>query len=136
MNDTEPIKGDGRKEVSIQQVIVTTNNRRGVGTADEPFRRVLQVWTIDGELMAEKDPVPTYSLPRPAPAKEPELVLDLAGRLAMANARISKLREVLLEIRDHSSIVPHGMMETVKSVLADSIGVPADDYRAPDYTER
>jgi len=43
------------KEVIIMQVIKTTLLRRGSGTAGDPIRRVEQYWTLDGELLVEKD---------------------------------------------------------------------------------
>lgn len=44
------------KDVTVQQVIVTTNMRRGNGSTD-PIRKVLQVWSMDGDLIAENDPL-------------------------------------------------------------------------------
>lgn len=42
----------------VQQVIITEQELRGNGTEADPFRRVLQVFTLDGELIAEDDPYP------------------------------------------------------------------------------
>ena len=42
------------KDVRVQQVIITTNARRGDGVK-EPIRRILQVWSMDGDLIAERD---------------------------------------------------------------------------------
>ena len=44
------------KEVRVQQVIVTHNLVRGQGTEESPFRKVRQVWSMEGELIAERDP--------------------------------------------------------------------------------
>lgn len=44
------------KEVRVMQVIVTTNARRGDGKLT-PIRSIKQIWTMDGELLAEVDPL-------------------------------------------------------------------------------
>ena len=41
----------------VEEVIITENELRGNGTKESPYRRVLQVWTKDGILIAEKDPL-------------------------------------------------------------------------------
>ena len=43
------------KPVSVQEVIVCTEKRRGVGEYPSPVRPVVQVFTKDGDLIAEKD---------------------------------------------------------------------------------
>lgn len=43
------------KEVMVMQVIRTTNATRGDGKVT-PIRRITQFWSMDGELLAEKDP--------------------------------------------------------------------------------
>jgi len=40
----------------LQEVIITTNQRRGEGVVNDPVRVVTQVWTTDGMLIAENDP--------------------------------------------------------------------------------
>jgi hypothetical protein len=40
----------------VVQVIETTLRRRGNGK-DDPLRVVTQYWTLDGKLIAERDPV-------------------------------------------------------------------------------
>jgi hypothetical protein len=40
----------------VEEVIITENELRGKGTEESPYRRVIQVWTKDGTLIAEKDP--------------------------------------------------------------------------------
>jgi hypothetical protein len=35
--------------------VIETDNLRGKGTAEEPFRRVMQYYTPEGELLAERD---------------------------------------------------------------------------------
>ncbi len=37
------------------QVIVTDLDLRGMGTPEDPIRRVTQYWSTDGELLAEND---------------------------------------------------------------------------------
>lgn len=44
------------KEVAVMQVIRTTNARRGDGTIT-PIRAITQFWSMDGELLAEVDPL-------------------------------------------------------------------------------
>ena len=44
------------KTPRVEEVIITENELRGDGTENNPYRRVLQVWTKDGELIAENDP--------------------------------------------------------------------------------
>lgn len=47
------------KEVMVMQVIRTTNALRGNGTEPNPFRRLTQYWSLDGDLLAEIDPYRT-----------------------------------------------------------------------------
>jgi len=37
--------------------LILTHDRRGFGTADDPVRLCPQLWTLDGNLVAEHDPV-------------------------------------------------------------------------------
>ena len=37
------------------QVIVTDLDLRGNGTTEDPIRRVIQYWSVDGKLLAEND---------------------------------------------------------------------------------
>lgn len=39
----------------VEKVIITTLLRRGKGTEDDPMRVIKQIWTLDGELIAEVD---------------------------------------------------------------------------------
>ena len=45
-------KGD----VWIQEVIITILTLRGNGTKDNPYRRVTEIWELDGTKIAEIDP--------------------------------------------------------------------------------
>jgi len=45
-----------KKEVEVIQVIRTSLERRGKGIENDPIRRIIQFWTLDGELLAEVDP--------------------------------------------------------------------------------
>lgn len=45
------------KEVMVMQVIRTTNLRRGDGTNRSPIRAITQFWSMDGDLLAEVDPL-------------------------------------------------------------------------------
>jgi len=40
----------------LKVLIVTNNELRGSGTTDDAYRRVTEVWTLDGEKVAEQDP--------------------------------------------------------------------------------
>lgn len=46
--------------VWVQQVIISTQVLRGDGEGD-PYRRIQQVFTLDGELIAEYDVIVTES---------------------------------------------------------------------------
>jgi hypothetical protein len=41
--------------VELMQVIRTTLTLRGDGTPEDPYRRIVQYWSTDGELLAEGD---------------------------------------------------------------------------------
>lgn len=43
-------------DVCMIQVIRTTLLARGAGIPENPFRKVEQFWSLDGELLAENDP--------------------------------------------------------------------------------
>lgn len=43
------------------ETVIITHELRGKGETDDPFRRILTVWTLDGEKLAEADD------PHPAP---------------------------------------------------------------------
>lgn len=43
------------REVGMQHVIITTNATRGRGVEGDPIRRVRQIWSLDGDLLAEKE---------------------------------------------------------------------------------
>lgn len=45
------------KSPRVQQVIISEQELRGQGTQENPMRRVLQVFTLNGELIAENDPL-------------------------------------------------------------------------------
>lgn len=45
------------KEVIVMQVIKTTLLRRGNGK-ETPIRAVTQYWSMQGDLLAERDPLP------------------------------------------------------------------------------
>lgn len=45
------------KEVMVMQIIRTTNLRRGDGTERSPIRAVTQYWSMQGDLLAEVDPL-------------------------------------------------------------------------------
>jgi hypothetical protein len=42
--------------VKCEEVIICDIETRGKGIPEDPVRRILQVFTKDGELIAEKDP--------------------------------------------------------------------------------
>ena len=55
----------------VTQVIITRLDRRGMGkTEDDPIRRLTQIWSLAGELLAEIDPVLQDSVGRPLKEKE------------------------------------------------------------------
>jgi hypothetical protein len=44
-------------EVAVIQVVKTTLLRRGNGTPEDPIRCITQLWSMQGELLAERDPL-------------------------------------------------------------------------------
>jgi hypothetical protein len=52
------MSGDSFKQAEVLQVIRTTLELRGSGTKESPMRRITQYWTLNGELLAEVDPLP------------------------------------------------------------------------------
>ena len=38
--------------------VIYTEERRGLGTNNDPIRLVAQLWSLDGELLAERDESP------------------------------------------------------------------------------
>lgn len=40
------------------KVLVTTLTLKGNGKKDDPYRRITQYWSLEGELLAEVDPLP------------------------------------------------------------------------------
>ena len=52
-NDT--VRPNGTDRAKVIQVIETRSNR-GKGTLDDVCRQVVQYWSMDGKLLAERDP--------------------------------------------------------------------------------
>lgn len=50
-----PVVNPTGNTVRMLQVIETDLERRGDGTKDDPIRRVVQYWSTDGQLLAERD---------------------------------------------------------------------------------
>lgn len=48
--------------------VIETESARGRGTPDQPCRRVIEYWSLDGVKLAENDPL------REEPTSEPETV--------------------------------------------------------------
>lgn len=44
------------QKVQVVYLIRTEIEGRGKGTADDPFRRIVQYWDFDGNLVFEEDP--------------------------------------------------------------------------------
>ena len=42
-------------DAKVQQVIITTLSLRGEGVVGNPYRRITEIWTLDGEKIAEVD---------------------------------------------------------------------------------
>ena len=49
------VRPNGTDSARVIQVIETKSNR-GKGTLDDLSRQVVQYWSVEGELLAEKDP--------------------------------------------------------------------------------
>jgi hypothetical protein len=45
------------KDIECKEVIITTLERRGKGTENDPIRRVTQVYEKTGEFISENDPI-------------------------------------------------------------------------------
>ena len=52
----EPTKNFGMDTVKQVEVIICTKKRRGTGGTSDPIRVITEVFTLDGELIAEYDP--------------------------------------------------------------------------------
>lgn len=50
------VKYDPTKRVQVVEVVVTSLTVLGDGVSD-PLRRIVQVWSTEGDLIAEYDPV-------------------------------------------------------------------------------
>lgn len=50
------------KPVRLQEVIILEEVKRGKGVEGDPIRNVRQIYSKDGELLAEFDPVEKYSV--------------------------------------------------------------------------
>lgn len=53
--ERKTVRPDGTDSAKVIQVI-ETRSCRGRGTADDLSRQVVQYWSMEGELLAEKDP--------------------------------------------------------------------------------
>lgn len=56
--------------------VIETEITRGKGVEGDVYRRVMQYWTFDGELLAENDPVVTEA-PTPSIMRGAELLREL-----------------------------------------------------------
>lgn len=45
------------KEIQCKEVIISTLTIRGQGVVGDPIRRITQIFTKEGELIAEHDPI-------------------------------------------------------------------------------
>lgn len=52
------VRPDGTDSAKVIQVIETKSNR-GEGTSDDLSRQIVQYWSLEGELLAERDPCTT-----------------------------------------------------------------------------
>ena len=57
----------------VIQAIETDMEMRGTGTVGDPFRRITQYWSLDGVLLAEKDPM---AIQLPPGASQPVVVTE------------------------------------------------------------
>ena len=53
---TEYKKAEQYREVALLEVVITNIETRGNGTEENPTRRLRQIWTKEGTLIAEWDP--------------------------------------------------------------------------------
>lgn len=58
--------------------VIETEVTRGKGVDDDPLRGVMQYWSLDGELLAESDPLVT-DRPTPSIVRGAQLLRDLYG---------------------------------------------------------
>lgn len=57
-NPQNTVRPSGTDSAKVIQVIETKSNR-GKGTLNDLSRQVVQYWSLEGELLAEKDPCTT-----------------------------------------------------------------------------
>ena len=53
--ENNTVRPNGTDSAKVIQVIETRSNR-GKGTMDDVSRQVVQYWSMDGKLLAERDP--------------------------------------------------------------------------------
>jgi hypothetical protein len=63
--------------------VIETEEKRGKGVEDDPIRGVTQYWSLDGELLAENDPVVT-DRPTPPMLVGAKLLRDIYDKQAAA----------------------------------------------------
>lgn len=68
----------------LMTVIVTDMEPRGKGVEGDPFRRITQYWSQDGELLVEKDPCPPDEL-YAIPEKEETCKWNVKGKNGIKN---------------------------------------------------
>lgn len=59
--------------------VIETELKRGKGVEDDPIRGVMQYWSLDGELLAENDPILTEG-PSPTVLEGQELLKKFRGQ--------------------------------------------------------
>ena len=52
--------------------VIQTEEQRGDGTQESPLRQVSQYYTLEGEFLAEDDPLRDYEPPQPPTAQAGE----------------------------------------------------------------
>ena len=88
-------------DAKVIQVIVTDLDLRGRGTgAGDIARRVTQYWTLDGELLAEVDPCPSWP--------------------TVSSEHINELREILESNPSHSKgrLVPEATGNIISQLIS------------------
>jgi hypothetical protein len=93
----------------VEQAIVTTVIR-GKGTDDDVLRRVVQVFTLSGELIAEHDPACPGNHTMPADDSQPRIDMGFGPASPPLSVLIVKIREIALGLTPTNRVRMFGLV--------------------------
>ena len=108
------LHGDG---AAVRPVIITNLDRRGNGR-DDPLRRVMQVWTLEGDLLATVDPC--------AESQHNAAIYRANAEAAKAHSETERLVQALRRIRSECAA-----SDVNRSALSKRIGAIVRDTLTP-----